>query len=306
MNYIEVKDEILNGEQRFRIRDENGNIILDNLTIEMITPLLQQATPLNKLLFDKITSRLALSSKYNNPSFTIEESTMKMHIDAPLEKYENGQKVDLYIVPEFEEFNGDVFPTDFTSNTQRGFIASTTSKIDASAYQAFNGEGCAWGYSGTPANCQNSMEVSIKCPVAIIPSTFYVKLRLPADNSRSGTFTIYGSKNGETWDTLISQSISVKDNDDIREYTLSCTTQEDYKYFKIYVYSNTADDYTNQLYFFNIKSGKKSTFNQNYPQTLQIGSLSEVPIEGTIELIKKTSLIYLNDKFIVNETEGVV
>lgn len=51
---IEVKDEILNGEARYRIRDNEGNIILDNLVIEQITEVVQEATPLNKKLFDQI------------------------------------------------------------------------------------------------------------------------------------------------------------------------------------------------------------------------------------------------------------
>lgn len=51
---IEVKDEILNGSPRYRIRDEKGNIILDNLTIEMTTPIIEKGTELNKALFNGI------------------------------------------------------------------------------------------------------------------------------------------------------------------------------------------------------------------------------------------------------------
>lgn len=54
-----VKDEILNGVPKYRIRDREGNIILDNLTIEQITPVLQEGTPLNKALFDKIDTNLS-------------------------------------------------------------------------------------------------------------------------------------------------------------------------------------------------------------------------------------------------------
>ena len=34
------------------MRDANGNIVLDNISLEMITPVLQEGTPLNKALFD--------------------------------------------------------------------------------------------------------------------------------------------------------------------------------------------------------------------------------------------------------------
>lgn len=51
---IEVKDEVLEGEARYRIRDNNGNIIFDNLTIEQITPTTQEGTPINKALFESL------------------------------------------------------------------------------------------------------------------------------------------------------------------------------------------------------------------------------------------------------------
>ena len=49
---IEVKDEILESEPSYRILDKNGNILFDEITIEMITKVLQAGTPLNKALFD--------------------------------------------------------------------------------------------------------------------------------------------------------------------------------------------------------------------------------------------------------------
>lgn len=49
---VEVKDEILESEPLYRISDKNGNIINDDVKIEMITRILQEGTPLNKALFD--------------------------------------------------------------------------------------------------------------------------------------------------------------------------------------------------------------------------------------------------------------
>lgn len=53
---LEVKDEILNGEPLYRLVDKNNNILFDNLRIEMITPVGQEGTPLNKALFDSINA----------------------------------------------------------------------------------------------------------------------------------------------------------------------------------------------------------------------------------------------------------
>lgn len=72
---IEVKDEILNGKPLYRVRDKDGNILFDNLTIEMITEILQEGTPINKELFKTIESEInnALALKYYNvPEYTIE------------------------------------------------------------------------------------------------------------------------------------------------------------------------------------------------------------------------------------------
>lgn len=55
---IEFKDEILNGEPRYRLKDSQGNIVADNLIIEQITPVIQEGTPLNKGLFDEMDDRI--------------------------------------------------------------------------------------------------------------------------------------------------------------------------------------------------------------------------------------------------------
>ena len=51
---LNVKDEQLQGEVRYRVKDSNGNVVYESCTIEMITELLQEGTELNKVLFDKI------------------------------------------------------------------------------------------------------------------------------------------------------------------------------------------------------------------------------------------------------------
>lgn len=53
---LNVVDEQLSNEPLFRIRNANGEIVVDNCSIELITQVLQNGTPVNKLLFDKIDS----------------------------------------------------------------------------------------------------------------------------------------------------------------------------------------------------------------------------------------------------------
>ena len=52
---IDVKDEILSDEPKYRIK-LGDTILYDDLTIEMITPVTQEGTPLNKALFDSINT----------------------------------------------------------------------------------------------------------------------------------------------------------------------------------------------------------------------------------------------------------
>ena len=69
---VEILDEILNGEAKYRIRGKDGNILFDNLTIEMITEILQQGTVLNKALFDSLIQQInyAFEIKYILGTFT--------------------------------------------------------------------------------------------------------------------------------------------------------------------------------------------------------------------------------------------
>lgn len=51
---INIKDEILGGEPRYKIVDSAGAVISNNCSIELITQLIQEGTPLNKELFTDI------------------------------------------------------------------------------------------------------------------------------------------------------------------------------------------------------------------------------------------------------------
>lgn len=53
---LEVKDEILSQEPLYEIKDSTGKVVATNCTIELITSLLAEGTPVNKVLFDKIDS----------------------------------------------------------------------------------------------------------------------------------------------------------------------------------------------------------------------------------------------------------
>lgn len=67
---LEVKDEILDGEAKYNIYDENGKLLHENCSISLSTNILQIGTALNKVFFDKIEANLeAVANKDNGESF---------------------------------------------------------------------------------------------------------------------------------------------------------------------------------------------------------------------------------------------
>ena len=51
---LNVQDEIPSGAIRFDIKTDDGKVIYSNVDITMVTKLLQEGTPLNQALHDKI------------------------------------------------------------------------------------------------------------------------------------------------------------------------------------------------------------------------------------------------------------
>lgn len=77
---LNIKDEILdttgqtNSNPRYTIRDNNGNVLFDNVIIELKTPLIQEGTPLNKVVFDEIQETTSKEVVFN-PDGSITETT---------------------------------------------------------------------------------------------------------------------------------------------------------------------------------------------------------------------------------------
>ena len=68
-------DEVLEGEALYRLIDKDGNIILDDLRIEQITPAVQVGTPINKVLFDSIKKDFDDTKEFINDLNTYIEAT---------------------------------------------------------------------------------------------------------------------------------------------------------------------------------------------------------------------------------------
>ena len=171
---IEVIDEILNGEPKYRIKDEDGNLLFDNLTIEMITALAQQGTPINRALFESIRGDLYSADRYN-----------KVTVD---------------------KYNGIELPTEWTQvtaytsySTSDGYelTSSSTLNINYSPTKALDGSSSTiW----RPASGTMEDWLKIKFPAAKAITAMRLNARWVG--TPGNTIKIQGSNDDSAWTDL--------------------------------------------------------------------------------------------------------
>lgn len=174
---IEVKDEILSGEPLYRIRDKNGNILLDNVTIEMITPVIQQPTSINKQLFETVAkqNRFYKTSSISN------------------------------ITP--VSFSNNIIPA-LSSNSSEGYTAMSSEEFDRAMIIGSDKEGDVSDYayvafdSNTSTFIQRRSSLNKTCyitlntPLFIKPTQCYIK------QLEENIVNVYGKEKDGTWTLL--------------------------------------------------------------------------------------------------------
>lgn len=74
---------------RYTIKDDNSNIINDNVQIDMKTPVVQNSTPLNRAYISNLQGDLYTQDRYNTPAY----SGSAMSLALPLTSYEKNKIV---------------------------------------------------------------------------------------------------------------------------------------------------------------------------------------------------------------------
>ena len=299
---INFKDEILNGEPKYRIRDNNGNILFDNCTIEQITETLQQPTPLNNETISNIQDNIQLNRIYN-----------KINATKICEEY-NGIPDDMFRSDKYP-YSKITSPTgDFNSYGAYGYG-------NYKVYEQYRGSSSTMydvvtiidGNDST--GCDNSFSSSsspfyyyFKYPTEIKVK----KVRIVAEYSYTNIY-FQGSKDGTTY-TDIADLASVGTNGEI-----SIKNDEYYKYYRIglfYTSIGTRTSSINSIQFTEVY-GNMEKFNlltseldvrayennmriliepyqiaPDYPNYFKFKNLSEKLINGTLENGKKYELVY--------------
>lgn len=193
----EIKDEILEGEARYRIRDNNGNIIQDNVNIEQITPVIQEGAPINKALLENIQNdiniaikdihgNLYASDRYNKPL------VIDGFIDVPTMRTDNL----------FNKSWTKVSDAEYVADDGTVLIATTTPSIsNYPLTNAFdNNEGTYTSIaSSTTTLASGYMEIIL--PTKIKITKMKVRIASGVDNTLT---KIQGSQEGGSWIDLYS------------------------------------------------------------------------------------------------------
>lgn len=252
---IEVKDEILNGEPEYRLKDKNGNIIYDNLSIEMITEVLQAGTPLNKVLFDSIKNdildRLKIEDKASTEIAIAGTDDSKYITPLKLK-----QMVDKSISKIYQPIIGQIFPTDWTaitkyysyeSNDNCGkWTISTVAPFERDGRELYNmfDVNTSTRFSGKSWNDQY---LEIDCPIAIAP----IQITIIHMYLRNGYISGYNILTNN-WEKI--GDIPTSDNSSITTI-LTLNNTRSYNKFRIGGYENASTTSAPNIYEFSIDAG---------------------------------------------------
>lgn len=208
---IEVQDEILSGEPRYDISDSQGNLIYSGVKIEQITEMIQQGTPLNKLLFDSIKKDLELLEA---------KQKLVRRYNVPVAEVPNIVTETTTPVPT----TGWVAQSD-GSYTNGEFTISNSGMLNAFTN---NGE---WVFAGSSGILK--LAKSIKLTTMTFTFRHY-KDEIWGDND---TMIVYGSNDGESWTELNSIGLeTLLDYEDYRnpvDVIFKINSSAFYKYYKI-------------------------------------------------------------------------
>lgn len=210
----DILDEVLDGEPRYTIKENDGTISKDNVDIVMRTPIMQEGTPINRALFRNIQGDLYTQDRYNK----LENITYQTWVeDVPT--------------------SGNIFPNSVLSNwtevneathwvhTSTGAILTASSSYtsdDDYPIDAFGG-----GWQSSPSS---SSWIQLELPEAKKITKMNIKVTSSSGSERFSRASILGSKDGSTWTTLytISSYQSV-----VAEVVLN--NADYYKFYKVNV-----------------------------------------------------------------------
>lgn len=284
---IEVNDEILSANPKFRIRDSNNNIIMDNLTIEQITPVIQQGTPLNKALFDAIQNWfLNITNNteiFVTPTLIQNENYNVLSADYPIDPYVTGRKIGIRVPTIFDTTISSPITPPMTQNEQDGYTVYTSYN---DGYKAFDNN------TSTYASKDVGNDGEINYILISIPKTRVTEITIRYTSFPTGI--VYGSSDdGNNWEQIGTLS-GVKST--VTTATFNIANKE-YTAIKIETVGRYSTSYSTLKIYEIAINGYKNIFNEAIPTYLNINNLGNKIIDEKIQSGKCYTLAYEENKF---------
>ena len=211
----EILDEVLEGEPRYTIKENDGSVFQDNMDIVLRTPIVQEGTPINKKLFNNIQGDLYTQDRYNAPNVVRKTRIVNYPADVILSE---------------EKFEQDCIPktwTEVTAGIQYKSSNGTTLTADtyrgSSFILSYACDGNEGTYYGTESN--SDLNVALKFPRAIKITKMKIKILCGGDSTQ---YVVRGSNDNVNYDVLY---MGTENNDELVEIELSNPGY--YKWYKI-------------------------------------------------------------------------
>lgn len=257
----EFQDEVLDtsgqsdNNPRYRIRDNSGTILQDDVQISLKTPVTQEGTKLNKAFFEIQQQNFFEANKYSDTASTIENVTGN---PIPTTGWSSNENGDIYT-------NGDYKLSCDNFNT--GALTNILA-IDGSKSVKTN------------ATFDASIFIQMDRPIKAKKITFQVY----HDYSSSLRVAIYGSNklttNLDDWDELYLFSKAATYSTGVIEASL--TKIGTYKYYRLYCSHNNKGHYF-QIYAFFPTEYENAKVTLNYPiKSYEKGAFIRIRANATL------------------------
>lgn len=217
---IDFKDEILSGEARYRVRNDSGDIINDNVIIEQITPVIQEGTPVNKASFNKIDIAL------REERFVFFNTTLKKYS----QNFSSLANVYEYI--KFGRSTSSSNPLDFSYEIEK----------ENEALFLDDNVGTYWETGGSTAGATliGCREKNFK-PFKVTKLKFIVSGAYMSSASYTQYYDFQASNDGTNWDTLKSFSYTCDQKNAVHDFSCVLTNANYYKTYRIYVHERSGN-----------------------------------------------------------------
>ena len=278
---VEVKDEILEGEPLYRIRDRDGNIILDNVTIEMITKVVQEPTPVGLKLFSRIEDNNNLVKTYNVPTITKRNDSYNyLALSNETLEYTKGMRVFIELHQEYEDFEGDIIPIlsgHGESSAINGMYSYTTNS--GSNYLPFDGDDNTY---------TERYPVGIVIPQTIKPS----KIKMTFSRNSEASSTAENKISIGLTNDISANSSSYGLVNNITANSSVQTVEYDVTSNAYYTMLYASNSIYNRIHTLQITAGSIGKFCPGLNSYININNLGNKLINGSMSIGKKYELVY--------------